>query len=534
LAVETVPQTIDALLEESARGRPDLLAVQIDGSPSSGWTYRQLWLASGGVAEHLRQSGVSKGDRVLLGGPNGPEWAAAFFGIARAGAVAVPLDIRAQASFIDAIAQRAMPRHALLAGEQFGHVALTALPSTDLGAVRSMASEGGGDRVCTADDLAELVFTSGTTGDPKGVMLTHRNITSNIEMCRPAFPVTPRNRVLSILPLSHMFEQLGGLLVPLSGGASIVYAGSLRPEAIFAALAGERITNMTCVPQVLALFREGIEREVRRAGRWQQFQRLAAVARRLPITARRLLFRHLHARLGGALEYFVCGGAYLDPSLARWWESLGIKVAQGYGMTEASPVVATNILSSRDQESVGRPLPGIDLRIAADHEIQIRGPNVSSGYWRDPEATDSMFSGGWYKTGDLGFLDRRGRLHLIGRKKNVIVLSNGLNVYPEDIEHVLLADPRVKDAVVLGVASGQDVEVHAVLLTDHAEEAHDIVRRANRRLAPHQQIRRHTIWPDAEFPLTPTLKPKRGPIAERIAELERERRHASVGRRRRN
>ena len=201
---------------------------------------------------------------------------------------------------------------------------------------------------------------------------------------------------------------------------------------------------------------------MRKQGRAAQFARLHSVSLHLPMPVRRLLFRSLQKRMGGSFEYFVSGGAHLEADLARWWEGLGVKVAQGYGMTEAAPVVATNTLKDRDFNSVGRPLEGIQVRIAEDQEILVQGDNVSPGYWQNPGASADAFVNGWYKTGDLGYFDAAGRLHLHGRKKNIIVLANGLNVYPEDIERVLVLDPRLKDAVVLGLEKGMDVEVHAV------------------------------------------------------------------------
>jgi long-chain acyl-CoA synthetase len=522
--MSVVVRTLVDLLNESAQRWPELPAVRLDGEHGWGWTYRQLWDAALATVEHLCAEGVRRGDRVLIWGPNGPEWAAGFFAVQLAGAIAVPLDLRSPDDVLLEIQHRAEPAHALAGVEQMARLNECRVPATSFTQIRAMASDaqtvGPVPAALEPEDIAELVFTSGTTGTPKGVILTQRNLVANVLMCRPAFPTTPKHRVVSILPLSHMFEQMGGLLVPLSGGASITYVSALRPDAIFAAMANVRVTNMTCVPQVLALFREGIEREIRRQGRGPQFARAQALAGFLPRWARRMLFRQIHERIGGALDYIVCGGAYLDPELARWWERLGIKLPQGYGMTEAAPVVAANTLRSRDRGSVGRPLPGVQVKIAADHEILVRGENVTPGYWRDPEATAAAFADGWYRTGDLGSIDRGGRLHLQGRVKNIIVLANGLNVYPEDLEHVLVQDPRVKDAVVLGLQDGQDVEVHAVLLTEHADEASEIVRRANARLGPQQQIRRYSVWPDETFPMTPTLKPRRGEIAARLDELK--------------
>jgi long-chain acyl-CoA synthetase len=304
------------------------------------------------------------------------------------------------------------------------------------------------------------------------------------------------------------------------GGASITYMSSLRPDVIFATMAERKITAMGCVPQVLTLFRRGIEMQVKAQKKERQFAKLHAIARYLPHRARRLLFKPIHAKMGGSFDFFVAGGAYLDQEVARWWERMGVRVLQGYGMTEASPIITCHSVFKRDDISVGWPLPGVELRIAEDGEIQIRGESVSQGYWNDPEATTAAFEEGWYKTGDLGSIDKDGRLFLRGRKKNMIVLANGMKVHPEDLEHILVGDARIKDAVVLGLERGQDVEVHAVLLTKEPEAVPEIIKQTNSKLAPHQQIRKHTIWPDESFPLTPTLKPKRAEIMAKLAELE--------------
>jgi long-chain acyl-CoA synthetase len=222
----------------------------------------------------------------------------------------------------------------------------------------------------------------------------------------------------------------------------------------------------------------------------------------------------------------VVGGAAPDPEVCRWWERIGIKVVAGYGMTEASPVVAAHSVKRRGFDSVGRALPGMDIRIAEDGEILIRGDNVTSGYWRSDDATREAFVEGWYRTGDIGTLDDGGQLRLRGRKKSLIVLANGMKVHPEDVEAVLRLDARVTDAVVIGLEDGPEVEVHAVLLTDQPEAAADIVHAANEQLAPHQHIRGHTVWPEKAFPLTPTLKPRRPAIIEKVAEMHRETAHA--------
>ncbi len=513
--------TLVALLEHAAATWGGCPAVRLHGPAGWALSYADLYDEARRTAAYLQAQGVRKGERVLLWGPNGPEWVVGFFGIVLTGGIAVPLDLRSREDLLSEIERQTAPVHMLAGAEQLASLTGKHTPSTALDGLRALIGAyvplPAGAVTLEPDDVAELVYTSGTTGDPKGVILTHGNITADVWMGWPGFKPSPRNRILSILPLSHMFEQTAGLFLAIAGGASVTYAPSLRPDVIFDALHAHQITNMTVVPQVLRLFRDGVERELRRQGRVRQFALLHALALRLPLRLRRLLFRQLHSRMGGAFQYFVSGGSYLEPELALWWEGLGIKVPQGYGMTEAAPVVAMNTVDDRDPYSVGRPVEGMDLRIATDGEILIRGPNVTPGYWQNPAATAEAFEDGWYKTGDFGSLDRAGRLHLIGRKKNLIVLANGLNVYPEDVERVLTQDPRVKDAVVLGLNQGQDVLLHAVLLTDAPDAAADIVRRANARLAPHQQLRRSSLWPEESFPLTPSLKPKRAVIVERLA-----------------
>ncbi len=247
----------------------------------------------------------------------------------------------------------------------------------------------------------------------------------------------------------------------------------------------------------------------------------------LDVDVRRLLFRQVLRSLGGALDFFMCGGAYLPPPLAGAWERMGVKAVQGYGATECSPVVTSNSLTKRVLASVGRPVRNVQVRLASeDGEVQVRGPNVFSGYWQNEEATRAAFTeGGWYRTGDLGVMDREGYLYLKGRKKDLIVLANGMNVYPEDVENELRQEESVRDCVVLGLTDPSgDVEVHAVILPALEGEADEIrgrvdeaVRRANARLAPHQRARGYTLWPDDDFPRTNTLKVKRPEVEAYLA-----------------
>src|SRR5713226_1747372 len=366
--------TLPDLLRDSARAWSSLPAVGLHDDPEPwSWTYAELLDFAGRAAAYLATNGIAQGDRLVFWGGNRPEWVAAFFGAQMLGAVVIPLDVRSQEDLLVRIEQQTQPKHMFLGKEQAAslkgsHPAHTLFEELQP-KLRAVAPRFATGPAPQADDAAQLVFTSGTTGNPKGVVLTHKNIVSNTRMTQTRVPPTPQHRVLSLLPLSHMYEQTTGLFTPLSGGASITYITSLRPDVIFGAMQKHRITNMSCVPQVLQLFRDGIEREVRKQGKQRAFERMHSIAGRLPMPVRRMAFRSMHRRLGGEFDFFAVGGAYLDPDLALWWEALGVRVVQGYGMTEAAPIVACHGLSMRNARSVGKPAPGVDMRIADDGEV---------------------------------------------------------------------------------------------------------------------------------------------------------------------
>ena len=400
------------------------------------------------------------------------------------------------------------------------------------------------------DQLFELVFTSGTTGAPKGVMLTHGNVLASIEAIHRIIPVL-EHRIVSLLPLSHLLEQAVGLLYAVNVGADILYVRSRNPRVIFEAIRDHRTTSMILVPQVLDLFWSSIEREVARSGRAAIFARLRAIARHLPYGARRWLFRRVHREFGGGLQLLVgrtidvsCSGMagawglsrkHYDASLAAG-KPLFEKLDEPgvlYGSTECGFATCT----SREDHglgTVGRSVPPVEVRLADDGEIQVRGPNVFGGYWRDPDATAAAFTAdGWYRTGDIGRFDADGRLILMGRSKDIIVLPNGFNVYPEDIENALRV-AGVRDSVVLetrpgrieavvlapgstGIPQGGDIPAHrAAGLGDDAEAVRALidssVKRANVTLGQSQRIAGWRLWPDADFPRTHTLKVKRDQV----------------------
>ena len=482
------------------------------------WTYQDLWEGSGRVASLLQHRGLEKNDRVLLWGPNCPQWVLAFFGCLRAGLVVVPLDLRSSPDFVERVASKTRPKLAFVSRVTPDRPDGFDVPEMLLDQIESESLNMPEPRRVGLDwdDLAEVIFTSGTTGDPKGVMLSHGNLLANMVSVNEQAPGKPTDRLLSLLPLSHMFEQMGGLLVPLRNGSNITYLTSIQPSIIVKTAGERKPTLMLLVPQALSVLMNGIEREVARQGKEKVWRWSMAVAQHAPTRVRRVIFRRVLQRLGGALEYIFSGGAALDPELGEKWERIGVKISQGYGATEASPVISCHTFERPNFRSAGPPVPGMDVKVSAEGELLIRGPNVTKGYWEAPDRTVEAFEGEWYKTGDLGFIDSEGSVHVKGRKKDMIVLASGQNVYPEDVETVLNKHPDVTDVSVVGLPKDDGLEVHAVILTEKADKAAEAVAWANRQLAEHQRIRGHTVWPEDDFPRTHTLKVKKLVVIDRL------------------
>ena len=482
------------------------------------WSYADLWEESGRVATMLQERGLAKGDRVLLWGPNCPQWVLSFFGSLRAGGVVVPLDLRCPAEFVRNVASQTEPKLAFvsrLTPEFRSELGVPEVYFEELeGLVHDLPAPTA--TLIEPDDLAEIMFTSGTTGDPKGVMLTHKNLTSNVDATSQHTPGKPSDRLLSILPLSHMFEQLGGLFLPLRVGANVTYPTARQPTVLARTMQERKVTMLLLVPQGLELLMNSIEREVSRRGKERLWRLLMKVAGRSPSRIRRLLFRSVHKKFGGNLRMIASGGAALDRDLGRKWELLGVNVTQGYGATEASPVIAIHMEDRPRYDSVGPPLPNVEVRISDDDEVLLRGPSITPGYWQAADKTAAAFDDGWYKTGDQGYLDESGFLHLKGRKKDMIVLPSGQNVFPEDIEAVLNKHEAVTEAAVVGLPTGPSVEVHAVLVLDDPADAEEAVGWANDRLAEHQKVRGHTVWPEDDLPRTHTMKVKKGVLVDAL------------------
>ena len=479
-------------------------------------------------ARDLEARGIGKGDRVMLWGENCAEWVAAFFGCALRGAVVVPMDDGASAEFAERVARQVEAKlwvcsreHATHAGAE-SYVILEEL-SLLAGATPALRSEAAIGR----DDILQIVFTSGTTAEPKGVVITHGNVLANIaplerEMQaylkyeRWVHPV----RFLNLLPLSHVFGQFLGMFLPPLLGGTVIFQEELKPSEIVNTIRRERVSVLVTVPRVLQSLKQKIERDLEDRGKIEDFRRRYRTSEGKHFLRRWWIFRGIRRQFGWKFWAFICGGAALDAETEEFWDRLGYAAIQGYGLTETTSLISVNHPFKLGKGSIGKVLPGRDVKLADDDEILIRGGGVAAGYWDGgrPVVDGVTDKDGWYRTGDVGALDDAGNLYFKGRKKEVIVTPGGLNIYPEDLEAALRRQPEVKDCVVVGIERGGNAEPCAVVILrdDIRGEAQmaAVVERANESLAEFQRMRMWVEWPQKDFPRTNTQKPRRNLIAE--------------------
>ena len=504
----------------------------------------------------FRREGYAPGERIALCVRNGISWVAIDIAALGLGLVVVPLYVDDNADNAAWCAGTAEARLLIVENSRLAaalrSVAAATLPPLcvlrpdpdEPGArAESFLPVAGGEvdvREYADDTLATICFTSGTAGRPKGVMLSHGNIMANVRQCQATHMARADDRFLSILPLSHMFERTGGYYLPLSLGAVVVY--SRGTPQIAEDLASQRPTVMFAVPRIFDRFYARIAQALAESPvkKWM-FDACAAGGARIAAkqgtladrallpALRALVARPILARMGGRLRFAVVGGAALDPGLARTFMGLGLPLLQGYGMTEASPVIAVNREADNVPESVGPPLPGIEVKVADNGELLARGPNVMLGYWRNEEATRAAIdTEGWLHTGDLAEI-RAGKIVIRGRAKDIFVMSNGEKLPPQDVELAILHDSVFEQVMLIG-----DGRPYVALLavTREADEK-TLVKRANARLTsfPRWARVRHVIatpeaWSVENGLLTPTLKLKRplliARFKERIEEAYRE------------
>jgi len=498
----------------------------------------------------FRREGLAAGDRIAICARNGPSWVAVDLAALGLGLVVVPTYVddnvenaawcvahaqarllvvanaRLAAAFARAADRHALPPRVVLQAEG---------DTTDaVGADRFLPPAGGTVEIADLppDALATICFTSGTAGRPKGVMLTHGNIVANVRQCEATGMARPDDEFLSILPLSHMFERTGGYYLPLAIGARVAFARGIAQ--LGEDFATQRPTIVFAVPRIFERLRARILQSVgpggpRRAlfdacvarGYRHAQGRATAADRVLVPVLRRRIGRKVLARLGGRLRLAVVGGAALDPDIARTFIGLGLTMLQGYGMTEASPVIAVNRDGDNRPETVGPPLDRIEVRLSGAGELLVRGPNVTPGYWRDEAATSAAIDReGFLHTGDLALI-ADGRIRIVGRAKDIFVMSNGEKLPPQDVELAILRDPVFEQVMLVG-----DGEPYVVLLAVTKEtDERALVRRANAQLAgfPRWARVRHVIatpdpWTVDSGLMTPTQKLRRAKLQERFAE----------------
>jgi long-chain acyl-CoA synthetase len=519
--------TLNSYLEDFLKRGEETAFANRRGLRVERWSYRRVAETAFRFARELEARGVARGERVVVWAANSAEWVAAFFGCALRGAIVVPLDLESAPDFVARVLEQTKARLALLSSETKQRAARLGVPFIlleefdDILPRHSPAPFDSKD--VSGDDLVEIIYTSGTTAEPRGVCLTHRNLLANLAPLEEEIqkylkwerffhPV----RFLNLLPLSHVFGQFMGILVPQLLGGEVHFQDSLNPSEIVNTIKARRVSVVVTVPRLLESLREHVERREAARGRGDKLRREHAAAEGAGTLKRLWTFRRLHRVFGWKFWAFVTGGATLGAATENFWRRAGFAVVQGYGMTETASLVTVNHPFKSNRGSVGKTLPGQELKLGDGGEILVRGANVSPGYWADG-STRPLGDGGWLRTGDLGELDADGNIIFKGRKKDLIVTAAGLNVYPEDIEAALERQPEVKACAVVGVEGPRGPEPLAVIIMRDADsDPAEAVERANQQLARHQQVRRWRVWPEADFPRTPTHKVRKRDILKRL------------------
>ena len=493
------------------------------------WSYAELVRTARQTARELQSHRIGEGDRVILCGSNSPEWAVAFWACLVVGAVVIPLDRESTADFVSSVQQQTNAKLVVASRDATGVTQLRVpmLPLDELSdVVKSHAAGPISTPNLSTTTLAEIIFTSGTTSTPKGVLLTHGNLLANLlpleheiekylKWERLVHPI----RFLNLVPLSHVFGQLMGMFVPQLLGGEVHFHDSLNPAEIVERTRTNRISVIVLVPRVLESLRQWVERREAPTA----FEPVG-----LHFLRRWWKFRKVHRRFGWKFWAFLSGGATLEEQTENFWRNLGFAVVQGYGMTETAALISVTHPFKTGHQSIGKLLPGYEVRLADSGEIVVRGPSVSPGYWAKA-GNPARSADEWLHTGDVGAIDDSGNLHFKGRTKEVIVTSAGLNIYPEDLEAVLNRQPEVQSSCVIRWAGPRGDEPMAVLIPKTKESnVEHIIERANKSLLEYQRIRRWKVWDAPSFPLTSTHKILKRQIAAEIeAENRDERREQS-------
>lgn len=507
-------------LERSLKINSDKYCFQIKrGLRRYSWTYSDVDINIHQICSFFHSQGFKPGDHFLLWGTNMPEWSIVFLAAIFYGLQTIPADPRSNWDTLNHYLDKTKPKFAIISHFLLPFFKDHTIPIFELETIIDLAKS---SKPFTptrpkANDPVEIVFTSGSSNQPKGVILTHDNLYYQFKQTNLLLPKLPYVKSVSILPLSHLYEQMYGLLWPFLLGGTISYLERINPLTIRKGLRSTHATYLLAVPQMLRIFWNNIEEQAKISGKLNQFITAQKLALYLPITFRRFIFRTIHQSFGGQLSYIASGSAPLEPKLAKKWELLGFKVVEAYGATETTGMCTVPPLDDRRFGRVGKPGHYTQLKIDNNGEILIKGPIVSPGYYHDEAKTKSSFKDGWYHSGDIGQIDSEGFLSITGRISSRLILSDGTKVYPEDIERLLNDLPDVKDSCIIGKKSGDDILVHAVILPKRPNiELDKIIKAVNLKLESKQQIFSGTLWQDRDFPRLRTLKVDRNVISEFI------------------
>jgi long-chain acyl-CoA synthetase len=515
----SVTQYLDNFLR---RGREQAY-VQRRGYRTVRWSYGQTAELAFRLARELATRGISKGDRVLIWGPNCVEWVAAFFGCALRGVIVVPMDDGAAPEFALRVAQQVSAK-LLVCSREHTQASVATLILDDLPEILAHHSAARYDPAAIEKgDPLEIVFTSGTTAEPKGVVISHGNALSNIAPLekeirkyltyeRLVHPV----RFLNLLPLSHVFGQFLGIFLPQLMGGTVIFQDTLKPAEVISRIHRERVSVLVAVPRMLQSLKEKIERDLENDGQLGKFRETFRSAEGKHFLRRWWISRRIHRQFGWKFCAFISGGATLDRVTEEFWGRLGFAVIQGYGLTETTSLISVNHPFRLGKGSIGKVLAGREVKLSPENEILVRGAGVASGYWNGQELQPVAGEEGWYRTGDLGELDPGGNLYFKGRKKDVIVTPAGMNLYPEDLEASLRRQPEVKDCVVIGLPRDGNAEPCAVMILRDSAVPEAVVQHANQSLAEYQRMRAWIVWPEEDFPRTSTQKPRTNVILQAL------------------
>ncbi len=471
-----------------------------------------LWLTS---------INIHKGEHILIWSTNSPEYALLLLACLCYHRVAIPIDMRTNRDTLEAILKKTKPVRACISKyftpTLFDDMHITHTPIEDLlHIIDEPISRSEKKRPThTKAKMAEIVFTSGTTGIPKGVVITEQNILSNLHALGPHLPDLRGSRTISVLPLSHMLEQIIGLLLPIGQGTAIHYLTRINSLTMLKAFAEYKPTHLVLVPQLLKILWYKIEEKTRSTNKFAKLETALKYANYFPQVVKKIIFKDIQTLFGGHLKFIACGGAPIDMYAGKRWISVGIPVIEGYGATEVTAVATLNSFGAPRIGSAGRAMDGVKITLDENKEIYIQSQSVSDGYYQEPEKTKAAFTPKGYKTGDIGSIDNIGNLFITGRDVFKIVLASGEKVFVEDIERKANAHPLVKECCVVAKQSAGSDTVHAfvILKPDTTEGLEHVIAAINSTLESKQQITSFAPWEDIDFPRTPTLKIDRKTMA---------------------